>query len=865
MAEHPESRLMCECKRAQEMRANRTFRRAGPKPRSAPPGRLSRGLALSAAVLCVLAAVPGALRAAAPAALVVYDDQLENGFANWSWGTVNLAETAVVHSGADAISFTPADWSGLFLHRDAGIDPSVYSGIQLWIYGTGGGHQSITVALTLSGNPVGQTEPLAGFVAGGAVPAGSWALATIPFASLGVTATSPVFDGFWLQDATGGNQAPIYVDDVALSAWATPPPPSATVTVAVDPAAGRLPISPLIYGVNFGDDTQAAQRHWPARRWGGNATTRYNWQLDDNNHASDWFFENIANAVANVAALPDGTSSDDFIDTTRASGGQPLITVPTIGWTPIDRTPRWGFSVAKYGAQQQTECTATGNASWCNPDAGNGVHTDGTPVTGNDPTDTSSTIGPAFVTGWMAHNAQRTGTAAAGGVSFYALDNEPALWNSTHRDVHPNPLTYDELWQRTSAYAAAIKAQDPGAQVFGPAEWGWCGYFFSAADGCSAGADAAAHGGEPLLDWYLDQINQYQAANGVKLLDYLDLHYYPQSTGVALSDDESAATSALRLRSLKSLYDPTYVDESWIGQVIELIPRMHAWVTGHLPGTKIAISEYNWGNDTGLSSALAQAEALAIFGREGVDLATRWEAPAPDTPVEDAFLLYLNYDAKGSQVSGDSVQAVSSNVDQVGAYAVMGPANQLFLLLFNKDTTNHPVSIQVASGWSAPVALYGFDGNSRLGAATGTAAMIGGALNLTLVNRSATLAVVAPAPAPATPSRFYTLTPCRVLDTRNPTGPFGAPALSTAERTFNLAGVCGVPATAQAVSANLTVVSPTSAGDLRSYAAGSLLPIATAISFIAGQTCANNAVLALSQDGNAALEAAAGVRRHRPP
>jgi hypothetical protein len=833
-----------------------------------PPHRVrsthrNRSAAALAALLLALgvalAAPPRRAAAAPPPPLVVYDDQLENGFANWSWGTFNFAETAVVHSGRDAISFTPAGWDGLFFHTDAGIAPATYSGITLWVYGTGAGKQSLTVALTVGGNPIGQAAPFAGFVAGGAIPAGSWAQATIPFASLGVTATAGSFDGFWLQDATGGNQAAIYVDDVQLTPWVTPPPPpppGGTVTVAVDPAAGRHAISPLIYGVNFGDDTQAAQRRWPVRRWGGNATTRYNWQIDVNNHASDWFFENLANTDSNPAALPNGSTSDTFITATRTAGGQPLITVPTIGWTPIDRTERWGFSVAKYGAQQQTECTVTGNASWCNPDAGNGLHPDGTPITGNNPADTSQTIAPSFVAAWMAHIAQLTGTAAGGGVAFYALDNEPALWDSTHRDVHPNPLTYDEEWQFTRDYAAAIKAQDPNAQVFGPAEWGWCGYFFSAADGCAAGADAAAHGNEALLDWYLDQISQYQTAHGVKLLDYLDLHYYPQSSGVAISDDESAATSALRLRSLKSLYDPTYVDESWIGQVVQLIPRMHTWVNTHLPGTKLAISEYNWGNDTGLSSALAQAEALAIFGREGLDLASRWVAPAPNTPVEDAFLLYLDYDGAGSQVGGDSVQAVSGNVDQVGSYAVLGPANQLFLLLFNKDTSGHPAAVQLASGWTAPVALYGFDGTHRLGAAgsTGTAAMIGGGLNLPLGARSATLAVVAPAAPPATASKFYTLVPCRVLDTRNATGAFGGPALTAGgERTFDLAGRCGVPATAQAVSANLTVVAPAGAGDLRSYATGGLLPIATAISYLAGQTRANNAILAVSQDGKAAL------------
>ena len=250
----------------------------------------------------------------------------------------------------------------------------------------------------------------------------------------------------------------------------------------------------------------------------------------------------------------------------------------------------------------------------------------------------------------MAHIAGRVGAAGAGGVRFFALDNEPDLWNSTHRDVHPAPLSYDEIWQRTVDYASAIKTQDPGALVTGPVPWGWCAYFWSALDGCGdGGPDLAGHGGVHYLEWYLQQAHDYETANGVRLVDYLDIHYYPQAGGVALSDDEGVA--AVRLRSLKSLYDPDYVDESWIGSccgaAVDLIPRMKGWIAARYPGTKLAITEYNWGGDTGISSALAQAEALAIFGREGVDLATRWVAPAPGSRVEDAFRLYLDYDGAG--------------------------------------------------------------------------------------------------------------------------------------------------------------------------------------------------------------------------
>ncbi len=634
---------------------------------------------------------------------------------------------------------------------------------------------------------------------------------------------------------------------VSLGLALAAPARGADVTVAIDPNADRKAVSPLIYGVNFGSVAQANRLRWPVRRWGGNSVTRYSWEHDTHNTASDWFFFNIVDGTSTT--LPNGSTADAFMSETRNAGGQVLLTVPTIGWTPKDRQKRWGYSIAKYGAQQSNECIASNNASWCTADAGNGIRTNGTAITTNDPTDTSTPIDPTYVTRWMQHVAAQFGTAGAGGVKFFALDNEPSLWPSTHQDVHPGKPTYDEIWQRTRDYAAAIKAQDPAAQIFGPADWGWCAYFFSAADDCGPGADRAAHGSLDFIDWYLKQAKDYADTHGgLRLIDYLDIHYYPQASGVTLSDDESAATSALRLRTLKSLYDPAYVDESWIGSagweggIVKLIPRMKAWIAARYPGTKLAITEYSWGNDDGASSALAQAEALAIFGREGVDLATRWVAPADNSRVEDSFLLYLNYNGAGGKVTGDTVRATTSNVDEVGSYAIRN-GNTLYVLLFNKHTASRTATVTVTGGLTQTAALYGFDGTNRL-RSTGSVAPLAGALSLTLAARSATLAVVTlGTPAPPGPTRFYTLTPCRVLDTRRGAG---GPALgASAERMVTMGGVCGVPSSAKAVSANLTVTGPTAAGNLVLFPTGTT-PGTSTLNYLGGQTRGNNAVVSLS-------------------
>ncbi|HYL05342.1 MAG TPA: IPT/TIG domain-containing protein, partial [Thermoanaerobaculia bacterium] len=104
------------------------------------------------------------------------------------------------------------------------------------------------------------------------------------------------------------------------------------------------------------------------------------------------------------------------------------------------------------------------------------------------------------------------------------------------------------------------------------------------------------------------------------------------------------------------------------------------------------------------------------------------------------------------------------------------------------------------------------------------------------------------APAPVT-SRFYTVTPCRVLDTRNPNGALGGPALVGGQtRTFPISGSCGIPGSAVAVSANVTVIG--ASGGVLSLFPGNAPPLGTStINFAAGQVRANNAILMLATDG----------------
>jgi hypothetical protein len=614
--------------------------------------------------------------------LVVYGNGLGSGWQNWSWSTtVNFANSSPVHGGSGtsaAVTYNTA-WAGLYLHTDATITTSAYATLQFAIHGGTTGGQRLQViaydAALAAGGSVAVSPPAAG----------AWTSVEIPISAFGVSQIS----GFVWQDTSGVVQPVFYLDDIVLVGGAPPPPP----TLAIDASAGRHAISPYIYGMNFGDPALAADIRLPINRWGGNGTTRYNWQNDTPNHASDWFFENIPDDNSNPGMLPNGSSADRFVEQNLALGTQTIMTVPLIGWTPKARSRACGFSVTKYGPQQQTD-------PWA-PDCGNGIRPDGTLITGNDPQDTSIGIGPSFVQGWIAHLVGRYGTAAAGGVRFYNLDNEPMLWNSTHRDVHPTPVSYDEMRDRTYQYAAAIKATDSASQTLGPVEWGWTGYLYSAADAVGGGdwwnrrPDRMAHGDMPFIEWYLQQMQAYDQAHGLRILDYLDLHCYPQS-GVALRDAGDAAMQAKRLRSTRSLWDPTYVDESWIAEPVRMVPRMRDWVASRYPGTKLAITEYNWGGLEHINGALAQADVLGIFGREALDLATLWDPPGSSEPGAFAFRMYRNYDGAGHGFGTTSVTASSNDQDRVAVYASLRDDGALTVMLINKtsDALTTPLAIQ---------------------------------------------------------------------------------------------------------------------------------------------------------------------------
>src|SRR5271155_2973497 len=438
-----------------------------------------------------------------------------------------------------------------------------------------------------------------------------------------------------------------------------------TPVLTVDAAGNPHPINPDVYGIaNYGLDAGFAKEiQVPNIRWGGDGTTRYNWQVDSSNAGFDWYF---MGGNGEATATP-SASADLMINTYKtASNAHTLLTIPIIPY--VNKSAAWtcSFPVSVYGAQQSTNPYVHPNGDNC----GNSIAANGTQLVDNNIYANHIDNSTGLEKGWLQHLVGTFGTASQGGVQFYQLDNEPYGWSNTHRDVLPHGADYPTITQLGEQYAAAIKQVDPSAMVLGPSDFtlgGWVG-------------DTTQQNGLLAGQYYLQQMAAYQVTNGTRILDYLDEHYY-----------FDVSSPSAQLASTRTLWDPTFNGGTWVEQYVfygpmQLLPRFKGWVSQYYPNTKISLSEYSI--DSGNKSivdAVAEMDVLGIFGREQLDFANMWSAPAPTDPIAYSFRIYRNYDGSSGQYGDTWVNATSSDQSQLSVYAAQRSTDDVVtILILNK-------------------------------------------------------------------------------------------------------------------------------------------------------------------------------------
>jgi hypothetical protein len=422
-----------------------------------------------------------------------------------------------------------------------------------------------------------------------------------------------------------------------------------TVSVTVDVATPLGEISPLIRGIS-GDAgrTYMEDVGITLNSWGGNPSSRYNYEIGNAwNAGADWYYRNGNYGYS-------GDVAEGFLSATEEVGAVVRLAAPTLGWVAKnDDNDTCSFPL------DDGTCGDAGGATCDNPG----------PVA--DPSLANVPSTPATVSAWVERLLARHPDV----LRFVALDNEPELWGATHYDVHPTCSTYEEIRDNYLEYATALRQVAPDLALTGPVMCCWYS-FLDTAPGPSEGTF------QEFLPWFLEEIRRNDDASGQRTLDVVDVHYYPQ--GDVYSDRTDAETAARRLRSTRSLYDPYYVDESWIDQPIFLIPRLLDTIDKTYPATPLAITEWNWGADTTMNGALAIADVLGIYGREGVHAAAYWTSPPQDSPGYFAFKMHGNYD-DGHAFDGTSVRATTPDVDRLSVFAALHGDGPLRIMLLNKQ------------------------------------------------------------------------------------------------------------------------------------------------------------------------------------
>jgi len=475
----------------------------------------------------------------------------------------------------------------------------------------------------------------------------------------------------------------------------------AQVTMTINGSQNVQAISPYIYGTN--DPSIVPNATFV--RLGGNRWTAYNWTNNDSNAGSDYLFE--SDGLLSSSTTP-GAAVLPTLQSDKTTGAATLLTIPTNGYLAADRDHGGDIRYNGNTWNGSTWVSGTYNPNYLAqhfvqefPNAAANI--------GNVP---NAVYQDQFVS-WV-------NTQAPGQQVFYDLDNEPDLWSSTHLEVHPANATYQEMVNDATNYGGAIKAVAPNALVFGAVNYGWNG--FTQLQGATQDPNIT----DTILNFQASYLKSMAAAGqtaGKRLLDVLDMHWYPEAQGtngvrITSGTDNAAATVAARLQAARSLWDPNYVENSWItssslpyqpsgtpaqfkNDAIQLLPREQAIINEYYAGTKIGISEYEYGGGQNISGGVAEADVLGVFGQRGVfsanwwdDGATRTIAPGQvveyDPFVTSAFNMYLNYDGHGSKFGNTSVGASASDASQASVYASedAGNPNRMVIVLINKSTTS---------------------------------------------------------------------------------------------------------------------------------------------------------------------------------
>lgn len=504
------------------------------------------------------------------------------------------------------------------------------------------------------------------------------------------------------------------------------------ISISVEPDNTLCQISPYIYGVNSGVDLDTVTAG--SFRLGGNRMSCYNWENNMSNAGADWYNSADMHMVQDVVddelrQTPGGAAINAAMDTSAHNVPYKLLTLQMLGYV--------SSSTYKRLDMVDDDCTAPNAEYWyevVNRKPGDFLM---------EPDKKDNTV---YTDEYLNYLINTLGDSSNGGFNAYALDNEPGLWNGTHRLSHGEHVTCEELIEKSTDLAKVVKDMDSGAEVFGPSLYGYTA-FQSLAGAPDWNEKQSAGNYRWFIDYYLDEMKKAEQQDGRRLLDVLDIHYYTEAKGEcgqrSCNHYDNDACVRARLDSVRSLFEDGYCENSWIvdngAEFFPLIPNLQKSIDEYYSGTKLAFTEYNFGGGDHISGGVCQADVLGIFAENGVYFATLWSFDENQYQLS-AINMFTNYDGCGSSFGDTLVRSESSDRNTVSVYSSTDEKGTLRMILTNKslhEETPVTISISGEDDYTAPM-MYELYGDSTEIRNSGTVELDGKELTCSLKPLSVT-------------------------------------------------------------------------------------------------------------------------------
>ncbi|MCW3085950.1 MAG: hypothetical protein JWP12_3316 [Bacteroidetes bacterium] len=469
-----------------------------------------------------------------------------------------------------------------------------------------------------------------------------------------------------------------------------------TITVNVDASSGRKPVSPYIYGKNNnlsddpGSPTSAAQ--WKlmrdaglhfTRENGGNNASKYNWRLKLTCHP-DWY-NNIYPSNWDYVAK----TLQDSLPAVQAQFGFQLIGKAASNTSNNFNDYAYNGSTWWSGTQQNLAGGGVPNGA-----GGSAASVNGNPNLYLENWPADSTVGILdhwFGSAGLSYNPNV--------LKYWSMDNEPDIWYGTHDDVMPTEPTAEAFMQLYFAVAKKARAKFSGVKLTGPvpaSEWQWYAWNnakITAADGLQY----------TWLEFFIKRVSEEEASSGIRLLDVIDIHSYPNETN-------SADIVQLHRIYFDTAYSypgangvKTTAASGWDNSITQefVFERCNRWLNHYMGpnhGVKLGVSEYGFTNNNANVTSVSYGSVLGTFADNGVEYFSPWYWYPGMWETLHLFSCYSKH---------TRVASVSTDETTVSGYSSLNTANDsLTVILINRSLSASKTVTLNVSNFTIPNGTY---------------------------------------------------------------------------------------------------------------------------------------------------------------